>query len=195
MAGQVGPAGLAGEVIQAAQLNSGATQDAVAQGFPQPQERLGAALEGTFFDGDQQQRQTAAAPVALQLTDFVGDRIDQLLGVIGEVEGALLEYRRQKGQGLAVLAVEPGGGHGLHPQARVAAQAQTGIGSHLRHPPAQLLGAGNAGRTGWPAHGEAGLLECRRDALACGNKTDQHLRRAQAAAAAPFAGVELLRLQ
>jgi len=133
--------------------------------------------------------------VALQLTDFVGDRIDELLGVIGEVEGAFLQHRGQKGQSLTVLAVDPGGGHGLHPQARVAAQAETAIGSHVRHPPAQLLGAGNAGGTGWPAHGEAGLLECLSDALACRNKTDQHLRRAQAAAAAPLARVELLGLQ
>ena len=132
--------------------------------------------------------------MALQLTDFVGDRIHQLLGVIGEIEGVLLQHRWQKGQGLAVLAVEPGGGHGLHAQPRMTAQAQSRIGAHLGHPPAELLGAGDVAGPG-AADGQSRLLQGHCDVLAGGHETHQDLRRPQAAAAAPFAGVQLLRLQ
>ena len=54
--GQIRPASLVGQVVQAAELHGGSTQHSAPQGLPKPQEGVRAALEGSFFDRDQQQR-------------------------------------------------------------------------------------------------------------------------------------------
>jgi hypothetical protein len=87
----------------------------------QAQDGVGPALEGAFGHGDQQQGRLGLAPVALQQAQFGTHRINHLFGIVGQVEGAFLQHRRQEGQGFARAAIEAAGGHRFHPNGRMAA--------------------------------------------------------------------------
>ena len=78
--------------------------------------------------------------MALQQPQLPQQSIGQLLGVIGQIKGALLEHRGQERCQLLTAAVEPGqcqGGRGpfrrtAEPQALATPQRSQGLGQSVR---------------------------------------------------------------
>ena len=164
---------------------------------PQAQEGLGRALEGAFGHGNQQQGRLAMAPVALQQAQLSPHRIGELLRIIGEVEGALLQHGGQEGQPFVATAIEAGGGHRFHPYGGMAAEAQLRVRPHGRHPFAELPGTGDPQPVGLVGartrrcHGQPRLGQGLGNGGVGRHQGHQHPLGPQGAGQAPAAGVQV----
>ena len=111
--------------------------------------RKGPAARGISSSGS-----ARPAPLALQHPQLAGHRVHQLLRVVRQVEGALLQHGGQEGHQLVARRSghgqryeTAGRGHGFHPHRRIAAEAEPGVRPHRGHAPGQFPGAGHPHRT------------------------------------------------
>ena len=104
------------------------------------QHLLAAAGKGSCRQRHQQQRLLRLSPVALQQPQFTEQGIGQLFGVIGQIEGALLQHGRQKGRQPPTTAVEPRDRQGGQPPLSRTAQPQSRAGPHSRGGFRQAMG-------------------------------------------------------
>ena len=156
-------------------------QQTAAQLLTQFQNGFRGGAERGFVYRDQQQGQAAAAPMALEQPQFGGHRIHQLLGIFRQIEGAPLQHRWQEGQAgaalAALVAIQPGRGHGLDAHGRMASEAQPAVGAHLGQAQRQFPGAGDAQlrRGAIMGQRQAGLAQGRGDRLIGRHQGHHHL--------------------
>ena len=129
---------------QGAQLHLHTPQRSRGQAAGQLQHLLTAARKRCRSNRHQQQRLAIGQPMALQQPQLPQQGISQLLRVIGQIEGALLEHGGQERRQLLTAAVEPGhrqgGGGALRRPAQPQALAAPQWGQRLGQPMGRLNG-------------------------------------------------------
>ena len=76
--------------------------------------------------------------MALQQLQFALHRVDQLVGVVHQIESVVIEHAGQKGKRLPLVVVDPRRRHRLHADRWMATQTQPRVGANAGHPLGQL---------------------------------------------------------